>query len=202
MCESIDNAKSYDLICKEWKSFRDSTIINKCIINFTKLLIPGGNVLDIGCGTGYPIAKYLCDQNFFVTGVDISSEMIKEARKLHLKNATFINKDFLDFSSDKLFDGIIAFDSIWHIARNKQVEVFYKISSLIKKGGYFIFTHGNCNGETIGIMFDQKFYYSALDITEIKILFSKLGFKFIEFKEKYKEKSTGERDLLVIAQKI
>ena len=155
--EKIDNAKSYDLICEDWQRFRSSTKVNKCIVDFTERLTTDGKVLDIGCGTGYPIAQYLVSRNFKVTGIDISREMINKAKSLKLKNAEFINQDILNFSSQTKYDGVIAFDSIWHIAKNKQSAIYRKVSSLMRDKAYFIFTHGNRNDETIGTMFQQRF---------------------------------------------
>lgn len=110
MLAKIDIGKSYDLISDEWQKFRNSTKINKCIVDFCNDVTPNGKILDIGCGTGYPIAKYLVEQKFYVTGIDISQKMIDKAGNLHLKNATFIKKDILNFTSDALYDGVIAFD--------------------------------------------------------------------------------------------
>ncbi|HEB7542366.1 TPA: class I SAM-dependent methyltransferase, partial [Campylobacter coli] len=73
---------SYNKICKKWSDFRKSTSTNKCIIDFANDLKLNSRVLDIGCGTGYPIASYLSKQGFQVTGIDISEEMIKQAQKL------------------------------------------------------------------------------------------------------------------------
>ncbi len=106
---------SYNKICKKWSEFRKNTSINQCIVDFANNLSPNSRVLDIGCGTGYPIALYLSKQGFQVTGIDISEEMIKQAQKLNLHNATFLVEDILNFKTDKKYDAIIAFDSIWHI---------------------------------------------------------------------------------------
>lgn len=198
----VDNERSYDLISGQWQQFRNSTAINKCIKDFTKFLPPNGKILDIGCGTGYPVAQYLTESDFFVTGIDVSRQMIDRANGLKLKNAEFIKRDILDFSSDTLFDGVIAFDSLWHIAKDRQAEAYKKIASLMKSGAYFLFTHGNRNGETVGEMFNQKFYYGALSISELTSLFDGLGLKIVSFKEHYKEKTTGERDLLAVVRKL
>lgn len=199
---NIDNAVSYDLICEEWQRYRNATTINKCIVDFVDRLAPDGNVLDIGCGTGRPVAQYLSDRNFFVTGIDISREMINKARALRLKNAVFMHQDIADFSTATLFDGVIAFDSIWHVAKHKQPDVYRKIASLMKEDAYLLFTHGNRDGETVGTMFGQKFYYGAMSVDELTALFSEIGLKIVSLTEHYKEQTTGERDLLAIAQKV
>nr|WP_234004975.1 class I SAM-dependent methyltransferase [Cronobacter turicensis] len=43
---------------------------------FISHLPPGGNILDLGCGNGSPIAEYLLSQGVNVTGVDSSPSMI------------------------------------------------------------------------------------------------------------------------------
>ena len=201
MDKKIDNAKSYDLISDNWQKFRNSTAINKCVVDFAKLIAPNGHVLEIGCGTGYPVAHYLSLHNFTVTGIDVSREMIAKAKALKLPNAVFLNREVLDFSSDIRYDAVIAFDSLWHIAKSEQAEVYRKISCLMKDGAYFLFTHGKRNDERVGTMFNQPFYYGALDIYELNTIFSETGLKIISLTEDYKEQTMGERDLLVIAQK-
>ena len=42
----------------------------------------GGDVLDLGCGNGIPAAKWLSDNGFRVTGVDLSDTMVERAREL------------------------------------------------------------------------------------------------------------------------
>ena len=201
MSAKIDVEQSYDSICDDWQKFRNSTEINKCIVDFCDLITPNGKILDIGCGTGYPIARYLVERDFSVTGIDISQKMIEKANELQLEKATFIKQDILDFSTDLRYDGVIAFDSIWHIAKEQHHNVYRKIASLMNCGAYFLFTHGSRNNETIGTMFNKQFYYSALDINELKPILSGVGLKIISLIENYKEVSTGQRDLLVIAQK-
>ncbi len=197
----INNEASYDKISDDWQKFRNKTEVNKCIVEFTQLIKPGGRILDIGCGTGRPIAEFLSLSGFCVTGIDISNEMIKKARAANLENASFLKQDIMDYSTDIKYDGIIAFDSLWHIAKNRQPHIYGKISSLMNNNAYFLFTHGNRNNETEGTMFGQPFYYGALSACEVHTLLKRAGLKIISAIENYKEKTTGERDLLVVAKK-
>jgi len=43
---------------------------------FAAQLPAGGSVLDIGCGTGQPIARHLLERGFAVTGIDASPTLI------------------------------------------------------------------------------------------------------------------------------
>jgi SAM-dependent methyltransferase len=44
---------------------------------FSALLSQGASILDIGCGSGEPNARYLIDQGFAVDGVDTSPTLIE-----------------------------------------------------------------------------------------------------------------------------
>src|SRR5687767_15672907 len=46
----------------------------------TALLQPGASILDVGCGSGQPIAKYLIERGYNVTGIDSSPSLIEKCR--------------------------------------------------------------------------------------------------------------------------
>ena len=197
-----DVRSSYNKISNFWNDFRRKTPINKCIIDFAKVLKPSSKILDIGCGTGYPIASYLSQQSFIVTGIDISEEMIKKAQNLNLPNATFLVEDILNFKSKEKYDAVIAFDSIWHIAHDNQKKIYPIISSLTAHGGLFLFTHGKTDSEIISTMWDEPFYHSALDLKTVHNLLIQNSFSILTSIENYQEETTGSRDLLIIAKKF
>lgn len=193
--------RAYDAIADEWHKFRKDCAINKCIADFEKLLPPHSEILDVGCGTGYPVAAYLAEKGHRVTGIDVSAQMTKKARALNLPCARFINVDFTEYTADVSFDAAIAFDSLWHIAYSRQESIYPKLASLIKSGGYLLFTHGNREGEITGEMYGETFYYGALDSSRVRELLAENGFEILTFMGNYSEPSTGTRDLLVTARK-
>ena len=140
------NAAAYNAICDSWAETRNKSPIYRCVVQFAALLEKGCHVLDIGCGTGFPIDAYLSGQGFSVTGIDVSARMLEKARKLNLKNARFLLADAAEYFSDEQFGGVIAFDSLWHLSRNKQLEAYFRIGAMLKRGGYFLFTHGKERG--------------------------------------------------------
>lgn len=192
---------AYDDICGEWNTFRKCRPVNACIAHFCEMLGEGAKVLDIGCGTGYPVAAYLSSLGTDVTGIDVSRGMLDFARALNLPHARFELCDILDFCPSEQFDGAIAFDSLWHIAHDRQRDIYPKISSLLKSGAPLLFTHGNRDGEVTGGMFGKKFYYSALDKDEVLRLLDENGMDVLYLAENYKEETTGLRDLLIVAKK-
>lgn len=196
------NQESYNKISKQWDAYRKKTPVNPCIEKFVRYLNPASAVLDIGCGTGYPIAAYLTQRGFAVTGIDFCENMIAKAKALQLPDAEFLLQDFLEFESKKKYDGVVAFDSLWHIPKESQAKIYQKISSLMNVGGYLLFTHGKSDGNVRGKMFGETFYYSALDGKEVGRILAENGFETLWWVEDYKEETGGERDLLVLSQKI
>ncbi len=192
----------YDEICPQWDEYRKKTSVNKCIADFSRRLKPNSSILDVGCGTGYPIDFFLSERGFRITGIDSSAKMIEKAASLKLKNTEYHVADLFGFRTEEKFDAIIAFDCLWHICHDNQKYIYGTIASLIKKGGYFIFTHGKKDGEIYGEMMGQTFYYSALDAEEVKKILISEGFEIISFTENYKERTTGDRELLVEAKKL
>ena len=128
------NAESYNRICDHWRDYRNGKPVDSCVAEFAKRLKPGAKVLDIGCGTGYPIAAHLSGIGCCVTGIDISERMIDCALGLNLPGAEFFVADLLQFRTDKRFDGVIAFDSIWHIPMEQQSQIYSLIGELIQTG--------------------------------------------------------------------
>ncbi|MCX8129708.1 MAG: class I SAM-dependent methyltransferase [Clostridia bacterium] len=100
------------------------------------------DAIDLGCGTGtisravkdaYPKAKLTC--------VDISEKMLKiAAGKLSdVSDATFVNRNFYDFSFDKKYDAVASSLALHHLAtKQDKLEFYRKIYSCLNSGGVFI----------------------------------------------------------------
>ena len=72
-------------------------------------LTPGMRVLDAGCGNGVPAARLLVEMGCEVVGVDLSDELIREARDL-VPEARFERADLTEWQTeDQSFDAIVAF---------------------------------------------------------------------------------------------
>ena len=48
---------------------------------FTELLRSGAAVLDVGCGSGRPVDRWLVEHGYRVTGLDVSPRQIELARR-------------------------------------------------------------------------------------------------------------------------
>jgi SAM-dependent methyltransferase len=108
--------------------------------------------LDIGCGSGGRLLGRLEAKGCAVTGVDLSGEMLNIARSNH-PGAVFHQLDFMDFTSDKLFDVILAWDSLFHLASAKQEAAVLKMCALLKEGGILLYTFGDAVGDHESLSF-------------------------------------------------
>ena len=71
----------YDKHAESWGRHRPRVFSEKSWLDrFISSIPPQSSILDVGCGTGDPIAAYLTACGFFVTGVDGSPAMIEIAR--------------------------------------------------------------------------------------------------------------------------
>ncbi|KAF2506745.1 class I SAM-dependent methyltransferase [Flavobacterium zhairuonense] len=194
------NKNSYNKIADHWAKVRNNSALNRPIFDFLEKVKPNSNILDIGCGTGFPIAKYFSDKNQSVCGIDISEKMIETAKSAAIKNAEFFVSDFFDFETNEKFNGIIAWDSLFHFPKERQKEIYPKIYDLMLSGGYFLFTHGKQEDEHTDKMFDESFYYGCLSRTEVLDLMMSLGFELVYEIENFVEENT-ERDWVVMVRK-
>jgi 2-polyprenyl-3-methyl-5-hydroxy-6-metoxy-1,4-benzoquinol methylase len=113
------------------KFFKKSPKLNsregRFLGKFMKIIPPKGKILDLGSGVGIPIDKYLVEQGFQLTGIDISIKHIQKAQK-SVPGANFLHQDFtkINFQPNS-FDAIISFYAIFHIPRTEHDSLFFEI---------------------------------------------------------------------------
>ena len=101
---------------------------------------PGAAVLDIGCGTGVPIAAGLAEDGFAVFGVDASPILLAEFRRNvpSAESACETAQDGAYFQ--RSFDGAVAIGLIFLLAEEDQKRVIARAAGALKAGGRFLFS--------------------------------------------------------------
>jgi predicted TPR repeat methyltransferase len=153
---------SYDEIAFRWTAERNRSEVSRLIVALAEELLPNGRILDLGCGSGIPIAIYLQKYGWSITGVDISARMIELARENLGDRATLIQADITEFDSTEEFHGIVAWDSLFHVPMTQQRATLEKIMRLLAKGGWFLFTHAGTEGEFECDMLGKRLYYAGI----------------------------------------
>ncbi|MCE0723430.1 class I SAM-dependent methyltransferase [Legionella sp. 9fVS26] len=132
----------------------------------------GGSVLDIGCGTGEPIAKFLIEAGYELTGVDASKKMIERC-KHNVPNAQWILEDMRTMKFTVQFDIVIAWHSFFHLPQADQRSTLNLFSSLVKPKGLLLFTSGPEAGEVWGENGGYDLYHASLDTKEYETILNK-----------------------------
>lgn len=115
------------------------------------LRLEGGRVLDLGCGSGIPVARDLAALGHSVVGVDGSMQQIVRARR-NVPAAEFIEADMCEVEFETgSFDAVGAFYSITHVPPAQQGDLVSKIALWLRPGGRLVasFAAGEA-GEWIG----------------------------------------------------
>lgn len=110
------------------------------LISFVKTLVTllpsSSNVLDMGCGTGKPVAYSLAQAGHDVTGVDISEVMVDLSRQA-VPNGTFEVSDMRTWSPKDggNFDAVLNILSLFVLNREEVESMADRWTSWIKPGG-------------------------------------------------------------------
>ena len=140
-----------------------------------------GTVLDIGCGTGRPIAQYFIEQGYKLTGIDFAAPMIEIAQR-RFPNATWLCHDMTDLKlGERKFNGIIAWHSFFHLTQDEQRRALPAILGYLKTGGVFMTTVGPDAGEAKGYVNEQAVYHASLSKDEYESLLNKAGLSLTHF---------------------
>ena len=98
-----------------------------------------GPICDLGCGPGQ-IARYLHRQGVATLGVDLSLQMIREARQLNPEIPFHTGNILALPDEDNSWGGIAAFYCIIHIPSQKVVNALLEMRRVIKPGGVLLLT--------------------------------------------------------------
>lgn len=146
---------------------------------FLALLPHGPAVLDIGCGSGEPIARHLIQRGCAVTGIDSSPALITLCRE-RFPAQDWAVADMRSLSLDRRFDGLIAWDSFFHLGFEAQRAMFPLFRAHAAPKAVLMFTSGPAHGEAIGNFEGEPLYHASLAETEYRARLAENGFDVIE----------------------
>jgi predicted TPR repeat methyltransferase len=132
-------------------------------------------VLDVGCGTGEPIARYLIDNGCEVTGVDGASAMIAICAD-RFPAMTWLAGDMRSLALGERYDAIVAWDSFFHLTVEAQRDMFAVFREHAAPRALLLFTSGPEHGEAIGEIYGERLYHASLAADEYRALLDANGF--------------------------
>ncbi|MFJ5370607.1 class I SAM-dependent methyltransferase, partial [Bosea sp. CER48] len=145
---------------------------------FLALVPERAAILDIGCGSGQPIARYILDRNHAVTGIDSSAALIELCRR-RFPQAAWQVQDMRRLALGRRFDGLIAWDSFFHLTPEDQQAMFPVFAAHAAAGAALMFTSGPSHGEAIGIFEGEPLYHGSLAPEGYRALLAENGFAVV-----------------------
>jgi SAM-dependent methyltransferase len=145
---------------------------------FSDLIPARGTILDIGCGSGLPIAAELVRRGYDVTGIDAAPEMLALFRR-NVPDMPALPGDMRDLSLGRYFAGLLAWDSFFHLSPDDQRAMFARFQAHAAPGAALMFTSGPAEGTAIGELEGEPLYHGSLDPDEYRALLDAAGFEVV-----------------------
>jgi SAM-dependent methyltransferase len=164
---------------RAWTEARGTRLTERNWIDrFLEILPQSAHVLDIGCGSGEPIARYLIERGCSIAGVDSSPEMIGMfSANFPEQGGIVADMRQLQLGSD--YDGLLAWDSFFHLNHDDQRVMFPLFAQHARRGAPLMFTSGPMHGEAIGTLEGDPLYHASLAPSEYRHLLNTHGFDVV-----------------------
>lgn len=163
---AFDGARGKSLLERPW------------LERFAALLPAGSAILDIGCGSGEPIARHFIEAGYRVTGIDASPPLI-DLCKARFPGQSWQVADMRALALGRQFDGLIAWDSLFHLTPEDQRGMFAIFAANAAPGAALIFTSGPSHGVAIGSFEGEPLYHGSLNAAEYRELLGLNGFEVV-----------------------
>lgn len=197
-------AEGYDQVAERYVAWSGKDPIRLHYVDRLIKSVPhGGRILDIGCGSGDPVAVRLVE-HFDVVGVDISATQVAFARR-NVPAARFIESDIMEVRFPPLeFDAVCAFFSITHLPREEHAALLGRVNRWLKHGGIFVGSFGvqETSGAVENDWLGAPMYFSQFDAAANLALMREAGFEILEEEvRRHDEDGTEVSFLWLVARK-
>lgn len=157
------NRQSYNAIAKDWDNARASLLPYEVpfLERLTENLPKTAKVLDLGCGTGRPVAEFLLRKGIAVTGVDQAEDLLALAKE-RFPAGRWLQAEMETFEPDEIYDGAVIWDSLFHIPRDHHEPILRRVLGCLRLGSRLILTVGGSDHPPFtDTMFGQSFFYDS-----------------------------------------
>lgn len=131
-------AAGYDAVADRYAALEETDAVwprARRLRAFVARLPGGAAVLDLGCGSGVPVARELVAAGCAVTGVDVSKEQVRRARAQVPQGDFRVGEMTAVDLPAGAFDAVISLYAIDHVPRELHGEVFRRVRRWLRPGG-------------------------------------------------------------------
>jgi SAM-dependent methyltransferase len=160
---------------------RSRTLVERVWLErFAAAISAGGTVLDLGCGGGEPVGRWLIDNGFAVTGIDFAEPMLAIARQ-RWPAGDWRCHDMRHLELDETFAGVVAWDSLFHLTPDEQEECLPRVCSHVEQGGALLASVGPRRAEVDGRVGPEPVYHGSLSPARYSDLLERSGLRLVRF---------------------
>ena len=145
---------------------------------FAAALPQSARVLDLGCGSGSPVGIFLAEHGFRVTGIDSSPTLIALCQQ-RMPDHEWTVGDMREPKLSGKFDGILAWDSFFHLTPDDQRRMFDVFAQYAAPLTVLMFNSGATHGEVVGSYRGDPLYHASLGSEEYTQLLNNAGFEVV-----------------------
>jgi SAM-dependent methyltransferase len=172
----------YEENAAAWDRLRSRELEERGWIDaFTAHLPAGASILDLGCGSGEPIARHLIERGYRLTGVDSSPSLIAMCRERFPEHEWLV-ADMRQLDLGRRFDRLLAWHSLFHLHFDDQRAMFPRFAAHARPGAILIFSSGSMHGEAFGEWQGEPLYHASLAQEEYRALLEGHGFLVLSFR--------------------
>ena len=188
----------YDRMAHDYLAWRDQFKNLPHLADLTTRLRPGASVLDVGCGAGVPVARYLVERGFAVTGLDVSQVQVALARE-HVPGASFDVRDMRQIQPGAYtVDAVVSFYAIFHTPREQHADILRTLATCLVPGGFLPVTLGADTWEGVEPFHGVEMYWSHYGPEENRAMAAAAGLVIVR---DVIDTSGGERHHVLLVQK-
>jgi 2-polyprenyl-3-methyl-5-hydroxy-6-metoxy-1,4-benzoquinol methylase len=137
------------------------------------------HILDIGCGSGVPIAAYFLEKGFSVTGID-GSQALLEIAKTKVPAMRGLLGDVRTIALQETFDAIVEWWCLFHVPAVDHEHMIARFATWLKPGGILEFTSGDAAYEAKNSeMLNQELVFYSLEPKDYEAYLEQYGFDLL-----------------------
>lgn len=136
---TVDPSNGWDAVVDVYRSAR-SKIGLATVRQWAASLPAGGAVLDVGAGSGEPLAAALIGEGFVVSAVDASPAMVAAFRRRFPNVEVACEPVERSRVFDRAFDGVLAIGLLFLLPEDSQRDLIPRMAAALKPGGRLLFS--------------------------------------------------------------
>ena len=139
----------YNSIADDYDTYRSA--IGACdLLTLVETMGDGLHILDLGCGTGHPIAARLAPRVSRYLGIDNAEAMLSVFRR-NVRQADCLCLDMSEIARlGGGWDLIFSWGALCHLSAEAQVRTLIAAAGQLSPGGRLLFTSGEAPGRCTG----------------------------------------------------